>query len=219
VALRVTAICALAVMALAGCGGGSKSSGGDSDVCSQFGDAPAARTTKAPWTAPDNPMALTCKAGLVPEKAEFLQYHVHAHLDVFVNGRPVLVPAGIGIDLENPAVRADKRPDGVVIGAGLTQQCDEPCISPLHTHDPSGLLHTETKTPSPNRLGQFFTEWAVRLTNDCVGVYCKPAVPITIYVDGEVETGDPAQIQLSNLREVAIVIGTRPATIPMEFPR
>ena len=68
-ALRVTAICALAVIALAGCGGGSKSSSGDSDECSQFGDAPAARTTKAPWTAPDNPMALTCKAGLVPEKA------------------------------------------------------------------------------------------------------------------------------------------------------
>ena len=55
-------------------------------------------------------MGLTCKAGLVPEKAEFLQYHVHAHLDVFVNGRPVLVPAGIGIDLDNPAVRTDKGP-------------------------------------------------------------------------------------------------------------
>jgi hypothetical protein len=219
VALRVTAICALAVIALAGCGGGSKSSSGDNGVCSQFGDVGAPRSTKAPWSAPDNPMALTCAAGLVPEKAEFLQYHVHAHLDVFVNGRPVLVPAGIGIDLDNPAVRADKRPDGIVIGAGLTQECDEPCISPLHTHDPSGLLHTETKTPSPNQLGQFFTEWAVRLTNDCVGAYCKPAVPIKIYVDGQVETGDPTQIQLSNLREVAIVIGKRPATIPMEFPR
>jgi hypothetical protein len=219
VALRVTAICALAVIALAGCGGGSKSSSNDSGVCSQFGDAPAARTTKAPWTAPDNPMALTCKAGLVPEKAEFLQYHVHAHLDVFVNGRPVLVPAGIGIDLDNPAVRADKRLDGLVVGAGLTQECNEPCISPLHTHDPSGLLHTETKTPSPNQLGQFFTEWAVRLTNDCVGAYCKPAVPIKIYVDGEVETGDPAQIQLSNLREIAIVIGSKPDSIPSEFPR
>jgi hypothetical protein len=218
-ALRATAICVLAVAALAGCGGGSKSSSGCDDVCSQFGDAPAARTTKAPWAAPDNPMALTCKAGLTPEKAEFLQYHVHAHLDVFVNGKPVLVPAGIGIDLDNPAVRSDKGPNGNVIGAGLTQECDQPCISPLHTHDPSGLLHTETKTPSPNQLGQFFTQWAVRLTNDCVGGYCKPAVPIKIYVDGKVEVGDPTQIELSNLREIAIVIGTPPATIPMEFPR
>ena len=218
-ALRGTAICVLAVVALAGCGSGSKSSSGGNGVCSQFGNAPAARTTKAPWSAPDNAMALTCKAGLVPEKAEFLQYHVHAHLDVFVNGRPVAVPAGIGIDLDNAAVQSDKAPNGTVIGAGLTQECDQPCISPLHTHDPSGLLHTETKTPSPNQLGQFFTEWAVRLTNDCVGGYCKPAVPIKIYVDGKVETGDPTQIELSNLREVAILIGTPPATIPMEFPR
>ena len=220
-ALRATAVCLLAVFALAGCGGGggSKGSSSDSDVCSQFGTAPAPRTTKAPWPAPENPMALTCKAGLVPEKAEFLQYHVHAHLDVFVNARVLFVPAGIGIDIANPAVQADRSPNGLVNGAGLKQVCDQPCISPLHTHDLSGLLHTETKTRSPNRLGQFFTEWAVRLTPNCIGGYRKPAVPIKIYVDGKLETGDPAQIELSDLREIAIVIGTPPATIPKEFPK
>ena len=217
-ALRGTAICVLAVVALAGCGGRSKSSSGD-DVCSQFSGAPAARTTKAPWPAPQNAMALTCKAGLVPEKAEFLQYHVHAHLDVFINGRPLLVPAGIGIDTANPDVQTEKRLGGIVVAAGLTQPCGAPCISPLHTHNLDGLLHTETKTPQPNKLGQFFTQWAVRLTPSCVGGYCKPAVPIKIYVDGKLETGDPAQIELSNLREIAIVVGTPPATIPREFPR
>jgi len=220
-ALRATAVWLLALFALAGCGGGggSKGSSGGSDVCSQFGTAPAPRTTKAPWPAPENPMALTCKAGLVPEKAEFLQYHVHAHLDVFVNARVLFVPAGIGIDIDNPAVQADRSPNGLVNGAGLKQVCEQPCISPLHTHDLSGLLHTETKTRSPNRLGQFFTEWAVRLTPNCIGGYCKPAVPIKIYVDGKLETGDPAQIELSDLREIAIVIGTPPATIPKEFPK
>jgi len=220
-ALRATAVWLLALFALAGCGGGggSKGSSGGSDVFSQFGTAPAPRTTKAPWPAPENPMALTCKAGLVPEKAEFLQYHVHAHLDVFVNARVLFVPAGIGIDIDNPAVQADRSPNGLVNGAGLKQVCDQPCISPLHTHDLSGLLHTETKTRSPNRLGQFFTEWAVRLTPNCIGGYCKPAVPIKIYVDGKLETGDPAQIELSDLREIAIVIGTPPATIPKEFPK
>ena len=220
-ALRATLVWLLALFALAGCGGGggSKGSSGGSDVCSQFGTAPAPRTTKAPWPAPENPMALTCKAGLVPEKAEFLQYHVHAHLDVFVNARVLFVPAGIGIDIANPAVQADRSPNGLVNGAGLKQVCDQPCISPLHTHDLSGLLHTETKTRSPNRLGQFFTEWAVRLTPNCIGGYCKPAVPIKIYVDGKLETGDPAQIELSDLREIAIVIGTPPATIPKEFPK
>src|SRR4029450_7261083 len=134
-------------------------------------------------------------------------------------GGPRLVAAGIGSARDIPAVHADKNPSGLVIGAGLTQECDQPCISPLHTHDLSGLLHTETKTPSPNQLGQFFTEWAVRLTGDCVGGYCKPDVPIKIYVDGKVEAGDPTQIELSDLREVAIVIGSKPDSIPSEFPR
>lgn len=220
-ALRTTLVCVLGVLALAGCGssGSKSSSSGNGDVCANKGDVAAPRTTKAPWPPPANPMALTCAAGLIPEKAEFLQYHVHAHLDVFVNGKPVIVPAGIGIDLANPAVQSDKGPNGIVIGAGLTQECDQPCISPLHTHDLSGLLHTETKTPSPNQLGQFFTQWAVRLTPTCVGGYCKPATPIKIYVDGKVETGDPTKIELANLREIAIVIGTPPATIPQQFPR
>lgn len=218
-ALRAIVVCVLGALALAGCGGGSKSSSGDSDVCSQFGGAPAARTTKAPWPAPQNAMALTCKAGLIPEKAEFLQYHVHAHLDVFINGRPLYVPAGIGIDTTNPDVQTEKGPNGIVVGAGLTQECSDPCISPLHTHGLDGVLHTETKTPAPNKLGQFFTQWAVRLDSNCVGGYCKPDVPIKVYLDGKVEAGDPTQIELKNLREVAIVIGTPPATIPNEFPR
>src|SRR5215211_6968061 len=110
-ALRTAAICALLLAVAAGCGGGSDSKtsdAGDEGVCAQLGDVGSPRDTTAPWAAPDNPMELTCAAGLVPEQAEFLQYHVHAHLDVFVDGKSVLVPAGIGIDLDNPDTIADK---------------------------------------------------------------------------------------------------------------
>src|SRR4051812_34604770 len=220
-ALRAAAICAFLLVVAAGCGGsGGKSSnnGAGAIVCAQLGDVGAPRETKAPWSAPDNPMALTCAAGLVPENAEFLQYHVHAHLDVFVDGKPVLVPAAIGIDIENPSVQADRGDNGVVAGAGLKQECDKSCILPLHTHDLSGLLHTETKTQSPNKLGQFFTQWAVRLTPECIGAYCEPKTPIKIYVDGTLETGDPREIELSDRREIAVVIGTPPEKIPGEFP-
>src|SRR5215813_11557729 len=142
-ALRATVVCAFGVLAFAGCGGGgsnNSSSSDNTDVCAQFQNPPPIRTTNAPWPAPQDPMALTCKAGLVPEKAEFLQYHVHAHLDVFVNGRPVFVPAGIGIDTTNPDVQTEKRLGGIVVGAGLTQECATPCISPLHTHALDGVL-------------------------------------------------------------------------------
>ena len=195
---RIAAACCLLV--LAGCGGGG---GGGSEA---KGDAPD-------WPAPPNPMALTVKAGLVPENAEFLQYHVHAHLDVFFNGERVTVPAGIGIDTTNPAVISDDQ------GVGLTRECDKPCISPLHTHATDGVLHTETKTPRPNNLGQFFTEWDVKLDAGCVGEFCAPESPIGFYVDGKSFDGDPREIELSDLREIAIVIGTPPDEIPSEFPQ
>ena len=163
-------------------------------------------------------MQLAKEAGLVPERAEFLQYHVHAHLDVFVNGNPIRVPAGIGINIKDPGVTSAKLADGTTAYGGI-ELCRRVCISPLHTHDDTGVLHTETKTVQPNRLGQFFIEWAVRLTPECVGGYCKPEAPIAIYVDGKRFTGDPREIELSNLREIAIVIGTPPASIPSEFPQ
>jgi hypothetical protein len=98
---------------------------------------------------------------------EKLAYHVHAHLDVFVNGRRVIVPAGIGINIKDPEVKVFLLPDGSKSYSGI-ERCAEPCISPLHTHARSGVLHTESATPVPNRLGQFFTEWGVGLDRACV---------------------------------------------------
>jgi hypothetical protein len=189
--VRSVLACAFLVFAGAGCGGGKSGS-------------------KAPdWPAPPNPMELTRKAGLTPERAEFLQYHVHAHLDVLFNGDPVVVPAGIGINTDDPAVQSDSN------GVGLLQVCEQPCISPLHTHATDGILHTETKTPSPNTLGQFFVEWNVPLEADRVGEYSDPE----FYVDGKAFEGDPRKIELSNGREIAIVIGSAPDAIPSEFPQ
>src|SRR6266545_2369757 len=210
--LRAAVACALFIVAAAGCGKG-KSSSEDSAPA-----APRPASGAAPWPAPPNPIELTRRAGLVPERAEFLQYHVHAHLDVFVNGKPIRVPAGIGINIKDPGVTSEKLADGTTSYGGI-ELCRRVCISPLHTHDDTGVLHTETKTVQPNRLGQFFTEWAVRLTPECVGGFCKPEAPIAIYVDGKRFTGDPREIELSNLREIAIVIGTPPDSIPSEFPQ
>jgi hypothetical protein len=198
VALRIAAACCL--LLLAGCGGDG---GGGSE----------AKGAGPDWPAPPNPMELTREAGLTPERAEFLEYHVHAHLDVLFNGDRVTVPAGIGIDTTNPAVESDDR------GVGLTRECDEPCISPLHTHATDGVLHTETKTPQPNTLGQFFIQWGVRLTGNCVGEFCRPEVPISVYGNGDEYGGDPNEIELSDGKEIAIVIGSAPDEIPSEFPQ
>jgi hypothetical protein len=168
------------------------------------------------WPAPSNPLALAVKAGLVPETKESLTFHVHAHLDVFKDGAPVEVPAGIGIDISNPGVQHGLAPDGSDLYGGIAG-CDKPCISPLHTHDITGVLHTESKTPQPNTLGQFFTEWGVKLTAECVGTFCAPATPIAFYVDGKPFTGDPATILLEDHLEIAITIGSPPAVIPSAY--
>src|SRR6266571_1248410 len=160
----------------------------------------------APWPAPPNPLQLTRAAGLTPERKETLIHHVHSHLDVFVNGRAVRVPAGIGINVRDPGVKVFKAPDGSKAYGGI-RLCRAVCISPLHTHDDTGIIHTESASSVPNRLGQFFTEWGVALTRTCVGGYCHLTRP-HVYVDGNAFTGDPRGILLTDRKEIAIVIGT-----------
>ena len=180
----------------------------------------AAQSSNAPkssisWPAPPNAVQLARKAGLVPEDYEHLEYHVHAHLDVFVNGKQVTVPAGIGISMKDPKVKHQKTPQGMVYG--WITNCGHPCISPLHTHDTSGVMHTETSAPRPNTLGEFFVEWNRRLTSTCVSTYCEPRTKIAVYVDGKRFHGDPRTILLANHREIAIVIGKRPKYIPIAY--
>jgi hypothetical protein len=199
------------IVTASGCGGSKVA------VPENISPAPTPTSGGLPWPAPPKPMELARKAGLVPETAEYLTYHVHAHLDVFVNGKPVTVPAGLGINIDDPAVHHAVLDDGSDAYGGIAPPCAQPCISPLHTHDTSGVIHTESKTPTPNRLGQLFTEWDVRLDSSCVGGYCKPEASVLVYVDGRLFDDNPTTIELANHREIAIVIGTPPPEIPSHY--
>jgi hypothetical protein len=205
---------AFLVLGAAGCGDDDDAASESPSQTLNAEQRPASSDAEASvlWPAPPDPLDRTVAAGLKPERKEFLIHHVHAHLDVFVDGEPITVPAGIGINIDDPGVQRFKDPDGSVGYGGITR-CSKPCISPLHTHDVTGILHTESATPKPNTLGQFFTEWGVRLSESCVGEYCDPE-PIAFYVDGKPYTQDPRAIELSDREEIAIVIGTPPPQIP-----
>ena len=204
----------LLACALAGCGSGG---GANTAVQAPTRPAPKPTTGAAPWPAPADPIQRTRRAGLTPETHEFLSLHVDSHLDVFVNGKPVTVPAAVGIETHDPQVKRFESSDGSVSYGGISPPCATPCISPLHTHSPDGVLHTEAKKDTFNTLGEFFVEWNVRLDRKCVGGYCRPHAPVAVYVDGERYTGDPQEIELKDKTEIAIVIGSPPAEIPSEF--
>ncbi len=146
----------------------------------------AAQTTPPPWDAPapSRVPALVAAAGLPLLGTEMTDVHFHAHLGVIVNGSPVVVPMNIGIGLSG--------------------------LSPLHTHDPTGIVHIESGGAAQFTLGQFFTEWNVRLTSSCLGGLCTDSShQLTVYTDGRPDTGDPRAIMLGTHQEIAIEYGVR----------
>jgi len=208
---RFTSTCVIALLVAtlaSACGGGNGTS-----VENSAAPAPEPASGAPPWPAPADPIARTKAAGLKPEPKEFFAVHSHAHLDVFVNGAPVEVPAGIGIDITDPGVQHFEDP----VGYGGIELCDNPCISPLHTHDATGVLHTEAPANETNSLGEFFVEWDVRLDEACVGGFCEPEAPIAVFVDGEPYDGDPADVALADQTEIAIVIGSFPSVVPSSY--
>ena len=190
---------------------------GDSGSSEPLVRGTADNTGSLAWPAPpaDQVAQLTSAAGLELEKKESLVHHVHAHLDVFIDGEHRTVPAGIGIVITDPAVHTGEV-DGQPSYGGI-QGCDQPCISPLHTHDISGVLHTESLVDVDNTLGQFFKEWNVRFDDTCVDDFCTPKTSVVLYVDGKkTPLQGASSIPLSDQKEIALVIGKNPARIPSQ---
>ena len=197
-------------LALAGCGSSSNPKAEPTTTSVKQG----AAQFFAPAPPAGDVLSLVRSAGLEAETAESLQHHVHAHLDIYVNRVHMLVPAGIGIVISDPRVH-HSRVAGADQYGGISTPCSDPCISPLHTHDVSGTLHTESSSAEDNTLGQFFKEWHVTLDDHCVGHDCAPDTPIMIYVNGKpVPLARAGSIDLGDQTEIAIVIGKAPANIP-----
>jgi hypothetical protein len=149
-----------------------------------------------PWPAPADATAATRAAGLPMLSSEGAAEHIHAHLDVLVDGRAVPVPANIGID----RTRAS--------------------ISPLHTHDDSGVIHIESPVHRQFSLGEFFSEWQVSLSGDNIGgLRATDGKVLRVFVNGNVQTGNPAAITFGPHDEVAVIYGVpRPGeTIPTKY--
>jgi len=213
--VRRSAAAAIALVLLVACSSSKPKSAASTtgQTTTTYGGALPLATGPAPWPLPDHEIERTVAAGVPVYTSESLFYHVHAHLDVFVDGKVVTVPAGLGT---SPTLHREVQQGRELVYAPRTP-CDQPCIAALHTHDDSGVLHTESDKQKLNTLGEVFVEWGVRFDGTCVGGYCPPQTTIAVYVDGTQVTTDPRQITLTNGKEIAIVIGPPPSEIPKDF--
>jgi hypothetical protein len=127
---------------------------------------------------------------------------------VLVNGKKVTIPAGVGLaePKNSGPCPSEPLPHGdCTTGAIYTAQVAN---SPIHTHSTSGLIHIEADRPGTFTLGEFFDEWGVRLTANCLGGYCTgKGSELRAYVDGKLSAGNPRAIVLTDRQEIALVFG------------
>jgi hypothetical protein len=192
VLLGITVASAAALVFVLAPGGGSS---GTASASLLRGQLPGELATPAPW--PANVVRLRARLGALGLPAlarEGTALHTHQHLDLFVHGRRVAVPAGIGIDA----------------GARF--------IAPIHTHDGTGVIHVESPQVRTFTLGQLFGVWGLRLTRSCVGASCAGGrEQLAVYADGRRVRGDPRLLPLAPHAEIVVAFGTR-AELPRPLP-
>jgi hypothetical protein len=145
------------------------------------------------YYAMEHAAALTID-GIRCNSMEQFAMHIHAHLDIIINGVYFLVQSQIGIPSS--------------------------CFYWLHTHDESGLIHIEAPMQRDFTLGQFFDIWGKKLSNDQIFTYVADANnPLNVYINGtKVPDGtNYRDIKLHAHDEIAIVYGTPPSTVPSSY--
>ncbi len=126
--------------------------------------------------------------------SEQVAYHIHAHLQVYVDGQPRQIPGGIGIIQPVP----QQTQAGPFYGATH-------CYYWLHTHTADGIIHIESPTQRIYTLGQFFAEWRQSLSPTSVA---SAHGAVTAFVNGKPWKKSPQSIPLLSHEEIQLDVGT-----------
>jgi hypothetical protein len=143
--------------------------------------------------------------GIRCDASEQVLFHVHSHLAVFVEGRALPVPAGIGI-------AAPRRAERTSAGAFVV---DGACFYWLHTHARDGIIHIESPVERAYTLGEFFDIWGQPLGRAEVA---GARGSVTAYVDGRPFSGDPRSIALGAHRVIQLDVGQPVPPRGFSFP-
>jgi len=96
----------------------------------------------------------------VPSPSNKMVLHNHATLNVTYNGQTQVVSQHIGM------VSVGKAEDPLLYGDHSLDKYGMEGMSPLHTHDASGIIHVESNTMRDFRLGEFLDIWRSLDVND-----------------------------------------------------
>ncbi len=115
-----------------------------------------------------------------------------AHLDVFADARRVRVPERVGV-----------RPT---------------CAYWVRTEDANGVITIGSPERRAFTLGDFFDVWGAPLSRTRVLTFrAGERRPVRVFVDGRRVSGDPRSVRLRDGRQIAVVVGRRPRTVPSTF--
>jgi hypothetical protein len=127
--------------------------------------------------------------------------HNHAYLEIFVDGKGVTVPPGLGIVY----------PQGSGVSA-LASDGLKACLYPLHVHDQEpNIIHIESPVQRSYFLGQVFDIWGQQLTSTQVMNHKADATHKLVFevfdANGKMTTvtSDPRQIELTAHQTIAIL--------------
>jgi hypothetical protein len=109
--------------------------------------------------------------GIYCDQLEQTAYHIHVHLSIYIDGKPVAVPQGVGI------------------------ASDQSCFYWLHTHDSTGVVHIEAPKTAALTLQNFLDIWG-RPQFAQLGFQNELASSAgwTVYVNGKQVTGDFSKV-------------------------
>ncbi|MGH9696959.1 MAG: hypothetical protein ACRD5Z_22635, partial [Bryobacteraceae bacterium] len=138
--------------------------------------------------------------------------HNHAYLEVYVDGKPVTLPPGVGIVY----------PQGSGVSA-LASDGLKSCLYPLHVHDGEpNIIHIESPVQRSYFLGELFDVWGQQLTSTSVMGHASDATHKLVFevfdANGKLTTvtTDPRQIELTAHETIAVLYNS-PTVTPKAY--
>jgi hypothetical protein len=131
--------------------------------------------------------------GIYCDALEQTAYHIHAHLTIYINGKQVAIPQGLGI------------------------ASDQSCYYWLHTHTNDGVIHIEFPRQGHPTLGNFLDIWGQSFQSLGFQNELASSTGWTVYVDGKKVTDNFNQLVLQPHQVITIAYNSPGITPDTSF--